>query len=72
MCIRDSLLTVGYSSIAELESWEDQVGTNKALQRFFNKTDKIIDWKGSKLLFNARIYDSASDLEQFVNKDFED
>ena len=65
------LLTVGYSSIAELESWEDQVATNKALQRFFNKTDKIIDWKGSKLLFNARIYDSASDLEQFVNKDFE-
>mgnify|MGYP001179907304 CR=1 FL=1 len=66
------LLTVGYSSISELESWEDQVATNKALQKYFNKTDKIIDWKGSKLLFNARIYDSASDLEQFVTKDFED
>jgi len=30
-----------------------------------------VEWKASKLLFNAKIYDSASDLEQFVTKDFE-
>ena len=65
------LLTVGYSSIAELEGWEDQVATNPALQKFFKMADRVVDWKGSKLLFNARIYDSASDLEQFVTKDFE-
>ena len=65
------LLTVGYSSIAELEGWEDQVATNPALQKYFKMADRIVDWKGSKLLFNARIYDSASDLEQFVTKDYE-
>ena len=65
------LLTVGYSSIAELEGWEDQVATNPALQKYFKMADRVVDWKGSKLLFNARIYDSASDLEQFVTKDFE-
>ena len=42
-----------------------------ALQKYFKMADRVVDWKGSKLLFNARIYDSASDLEQFVTKDFE-
>ena len=31
----------------------------------------MVKWTGSRLLFNARVYDSASDLEQFVTKDFE-
>lgn len=65
------LLTVGYESIAELESWEDQIATNKGVLRFQKTMDGIVEWKASKLLFNAKIYDSASDLEQFVTKDFE-
>ena len=37
------LLTVGYSSIAELEGWEDQVATNPALQKYFKMADRRID-----------------------------
>ena len=65
------LLTVGYKSMAELESWEDQVASNKAVQNFLKTMDKMVEWKGSKVLTNSRVYDTASDLEQFVNKDFE-
>tara|TARA_B100000902_G_scaffold272350_1_gene258300 strand:+ start:664 stop:1407 length:744 start_codon:yes stop_codon:yes gene_type:complete len=65
------ILTVGYSSIAELESWEDQVATNKPVQDFLKIMDKMVTWKGSKVLTNSKVYDSASDLEQFVTKDFE-
>ena len=65
------LLTVGYKSIAELEAWEDQIATNKAVLRFQKNLDGMVKWTGSRLLFNARVYDSASDLEQFVTKDFE-
>jgi len=65
------LLTVGYKSIAELEAWEDQISTNKAVLRFQKTLDGMVKWTGSRLLFNARVYDSASDLEQFVTKDFE-
>ena len=65
------LLTVGYKSIAELEAWEDQIATNKAVLRFQKTLDGMVKWTGSRLLFNARVYDSASDLEQFVTKDFE-
>jgi len=65
------LLTIGFESIAELEAWEDQIPTNQAVLRFQRTMDSIVKWTGSRLLFNARIYDSASDLEQFVTKDFE-
>lgn len=65
------ILTVGYSSIAELESWEDGVGSNKPVQDFLKSMDRMVVWKGSKVLTNSRVYDSASDLEQFVTKDFE-
>ena len=65
------LLTVGYKSMAELESWEDQVASNKPVQDFLKTMDKMVEWKGSKVLTNSRVYDTASDLEQFVNKDFE-
>ena len=65
------ILTVGYSSIAELESWEDRVGSNKPVQDFLKSMDRMVVWKGSKVLTNSRVYDSASDLEQFVTKDFE-
>ena len=65
------ILTVGYSSIAELESWEDQVANNKPVQDFLKIMDKMVTWKGSKVLTNSKVYDSASDLEQFVTKDFE-
>lgn len=64
------LLTVGYKSMAELESWEDQVSANKSVQDFLKTMDKMVEWKGSKVLHNSRVYDTASDLEQFVNKDF--
>ena len=57
--------------MAELESWEDQVASNKAVQDFLKTMDKMVEWKGSKVLTNSRVYDTASDLEQFVNKDFE-
>ena len=65
------LLTVGYSSMAELESWEDSVASNGPLQHYLEEMDDMVTWTGSDVLFNARVYDSASDLEQFVTKDFE-
>jgi len=66
------LLTVGFSSMAELESWEDSVATNGPVQHFLEEMDDLVTWTGSGVLFNARVYDSASDLEQFVTKDFEE
>ena len=65
------LLTVGFSSIAELEAWEDSVPTNKAVQKWLKTLDSLVEWKGSDVLMNAKVYDSASDLETFVTKDFE-
>jgi hypothetical protein len=65
------ILTVGYSSIEELESWEDGVGSNKPVQDFLKSMDRMVVWKGSNFLTNSRVYDSPSDLEQFVTKDFE-
>ena len=53
------LLTVGYESVAEMESWEDQIATNKAVLRFLKTLDGMLKWTGSRLLFNARVYDSA-------------
>ena len=61
------LLTVGYRSIEELESWEDQTGSNDGVQRFLKSMDKIAEWKGNDLLFNARVYDSALTIEEFLN-----
>ena len=66
------LLTVGYSSMVELEAWEDSVATNGPVQHFLEEMDDMVTWTGSDVLFNARVYDSASDLEQFVTKDFEE
>jgi hypothetical protein len=54
-----------------LESWEDGVGSNKPVQDFLKSMDRMVVWKSSKVLTNSRVYDSASDLEQFVTKDFE-
>jgi hypothetical protein len=39
---------------------------------FLEEMDDMVTWTGSDVLFNARVYDSASDLEQFVTKDFEE
>jgi len=66
------LLTVGFSSIAELESWEDSLATNGPVQHFLEEMDDLVTWTGSGLLVNSRVYDTASDLEQFVTKDFEE
>ena len=60
------LLTVGYSSIEEMESWEDQLATNKAINSFWKKMDNLAEWKGNDLLINARVYDSALTIEEFL------
>ena len=60
------LLTVGYSSIEEMESWEDQLATNKAINSFWKKMDNLAEWKGNDLLVNARVYDSALTIEEFL------
>ena len=61
------LLTVGYKSIEELESWEDQAGSNGGVRKFLKSMDKIAEWKGNDLLFNAKVYDSALTIEEFLN-----
>ena len=60
------LLTVGYSSIEEMESWEDQIGSNKAIIEFQKTMDKIAEWKGNDLLINTRVYDSAMTIQEFL------
>ena len=60
------LLTVGYSSIEEMESWEDQLGSNKAINNFWKTFDNLGEWKGNDLLINARIYDSALTIQEFL------
>ncbi len=60
------LLTVGYSSIEEMESWKDQLATNKAINSFWKKMDNLAEWKGNDLLINARVYDSALTIEEFL------
>ena len=61
------LLTVGYRSIEELESWEDQTASNKGVQKFLKSLDKLVEWKGNDLLFNAIVYDDAQTKEDFLN-----
>ena len=60
------LLTVGYASIEEMESWEDQLASNKAINTFWKTFDKIGEWKGNDLLVNARVYDSALTIQEFL------
>ena len=61
------LLTVGYESIEEMESWEDQVATNYGTQKFLKTMSKFAEWKGNDLHFNAVIYDDAQTKEDFLN-----
>jgi hypothetical protein len=61
------LLSVGYESIAEMESWEDQVATNKGTQKFLKRMSKFAEWKGNDLLFNALVFDDAQTKEDFLN-----
>ena len=44
------LLTVGYESVAEMESWEDQVASNEGTQKFLKTMSKFAEWKGNDLL----------------------
>jgi|TARA_B100000767_G_scaffold272276_1_gene299601 hypothetical protein len=60
------LLTVGYSSVEEMESWEDQLGSNKSINDFQKTMDKLVEWKGNDLLINARVYDSALTIQEFL------
>jgi hypothetical protein len=49
-----------------MESWEDQLATNKAINSFWKKMDNLAEWKGNDLLINARVYDSALTIEEFL------
>jgi hypothetical protein len=49
-----------------MESWEDQIGSNKAIIEFQKTMDKIAEWKGNDLLINARVYDSAMTIQEFL------
>lgn len=60
------LLTVGYASIEEMESWEDQLSENPAINRFWKTFEKLGEWKGNDLLVNARVYDSAMTIEDYL------
>ena len=60
------LLTVGYASIEEMESWEDQLSDNPAVNRFWRTFEKLGEWKGNDLLVNARVYDSAMTIEDYL------
>ena len=60
------LLTVGYASIEEMESWEDQLSDNPAINRFWRTFEKLGEWKGNDLLVNARVYDSAMTIEDYL------
>ena len=60
------LLTVGYASIEEMESWEDQLSDNPAINRFWKTFEKLGEWKGNDLLVNARVYDSAMTIEDYL------
>ena len=60
------LLSVGYESVAEMESWEDQVATNEGTQKFLKTMSKFAEWKGNDLLFNALIFDDAQTKEDFL------
>ena len=66
------LLTVGFESVAEMEAWEDSSERAKTVAPFLRALDSVVDWKGSTMVVNTRVYDSASDLTQFVTKDFEE
>jgi len=61
------LLSVGYKSIEEMESWEDQVASNYGTQKFLKTLSKFAEWKGNDLLFNAIVYDDAQTKEDFLN-----
>ena len=61
------LLSVGYKSIEEMESWEDQVASNYGTQKFLKTLSKFAEWKGNDLLFNAVVYDDAQTKEDFLN-----
>ena len=60
------LLTVGYESVAEMESWEDQVGTNEGTQKFLKTMSKFAEWKGNDLLYNSIVFDFARNKEYFL------
>ena len=60
------LLTVGYESVAEMESWEDQVATNEGTQKFLKTMSKFAEWKGNDLLYNAIVFDFARNKEDFL------
>ena len=60
------LLSVGYESVAEMESWEDKVATNEGTQKFLKTMSKFAEWKGNDLLFNALIFDDAQTKEDFL------
>ena len=54
-----------------MEAWEDSSERAKTVAPFLRALDSVVDWKGSTMVVNTRVYDSASDLTQFVTKDFE-
>ena len=60
------LLTVGYESVAEMESWEDQVASNEGTQKFLKTMSKFAEWKGNDLLYNAIVVDFARNKEDFL------
>ena len=49
-----------------MESWEDQLASNKAINTFWKTFDKLGEWKGNDLLVNARVYDSALTIQEFL------
>ena len=58
--------TVGYESIEEMENWQDKLATNPAFSKWLVDMGKTVEWKGSELVVNAAVYDSALTLEEFI------
>ena len=58
--------TVGFESIEEMEGWQDKLATDPVFSKWLVDMGEVVEWKGSELVVNAAVYDSALTLEEFV------
>ena len=58
--------TVGFETVEEMEGWQDKLATDPVFNKWLVNMGDVVEWKGSELVVNAAVYDSALTMEEFV------